>query len=652
MVMTMTSPTPHEDALLALAFSLRANPSAYAVLVGAGVSAASGIPTAWGVMTDLIDRLAVLAGEDEPTDHEQWYKERYGEPLRYQSILEKIAPAPLERQRLLRAYFEPADPDSSAKQPTLAHRALARLVKAGIIRVLVTLNFDRLIEQAIRAEGMEPTIVASAADAEGLAPLHTLDCCVVHLHGDYLNPSTMLNTVNELASYEPAKLELLHRILADYGLIIAGWSGVHDPALVDAIKTQYPGRYTLSWVEPGTQEQPAAEFRTLKKGALVPTDADTAFGFLADSVAALNSRRARHPLTATVASETAKRELSGQWVAIGLHDRLSTEFEALHRLPEFPTADNPQEAPDGYAAMLDRIEEASKVPVALVCALAYWGDAKTDIWWTDEIERFSRQLRAGGWTKLLKLRLVAGSALYYAAGISAVASKRYSLLAQLLSHQRSNPFNDRQERLAEVLEADGALEGSPPRLYKFLRPLLSESLVAGSERLEDAWQTFEVLRMAVLVIKHPRFTELLSQLEADRIELSDAQSRFADAEESGGDIEHWRKILAAAAQSCDRTLGRMGELVVVHRPHILATDYVAGQRWKSPVAERLASELMAEGSDHLLIRDGVSDSALKLSAGLLVVSLAVGRRASELSWKGAVGGIGLDELWIDSALRA
>lgn len=93
-------------------------------------------------------------------------------------------------------------------------------------------------------------------------------------------------------------------------------------------------------------------------------------------------------------------------------------------------------------------------------------------------------------------------------------------------------------------------------------------------------------------------------------------------------------------------------LLIVHRPHILATDYVAGQRWKSPVAERLASELIAEDSDHPLIRDGVSDSALKLSAGLLVVSRAVGRRASELSWKGAAGGIQPDELWIDSASQA
>lgn len=42
-----------DDSLLAVAFSLHANPGSYALLIGAGVAAASGIPTAWDVLADL-----------------------------------------------------------------------------------------------------------------------------------------------------------------------------------------------------------------------------------------------------------------------------------------------------------------------------------------------------------------------------------------------------------------------------------------------------------------------------------------------------------------------------------------------------------------------------------------------------------------------
>jgi len=164
----MTERPRDEDALLTLAFSLRANRGAYALLLGAGVSAPSGIPTAWGVLEDLTSRIAQLAGDD-PDDSVSWYESRYEEPARYETVLEKLAPTPLERQRLLRDYFEPSSDDLAAgrKSPTAAHQAIARMVRAGSVKVIVTLNFDRLIEQAIRAEGIEPTVVGSPADIDG-----------------------------------------------------------------------------------------------------------------------------------------------------------------------------------------------------------------------------------------------------------------------------------------------------------------------------------------------------------------------------------------------------------------------------------------------------------------------------------------------------
>jgi hypothetical protein len=127
----MSELTPIEDALLALAFSLRANPGAYALLLGAGVSAPSGIPTAWGVLQDLTGRVAQLSVEN-PEDSVTWYETRFREPARYETLLEKLAPTPLERQRLLRDYFEPASEDLEAgrKTPTAAHRAIARPVRS------------------------------------------------------------------------------------------------------------------------------------------------------------------------------------------------------------------------------------------------------------------------------------------------------------------------------------------------------------------------------------------------------------------------------------------------------------------------------------------------------------------------------------------
>src|SRR5450830_1204562 len=113
------------DQLLPLAFGLRANPGAYALLLGAGVSAPSGIPTAWGVLEDLTRRVAVLKGDD-PEDPIRWFEDAFGEAPSYSSVLERLARTKLERQRILRGYFEPDDGDAQRPHPgpTTAHRAI------------------------------------------------------------------------------------------------------------------------------------------------------------------------------------------------------------------------------------------------------------------------------------------------------------------------------------------------------------------------------------------------------------------------------------------------------------------------------------------------------------------------------------------------
>lgn len=647
------SPAPHEDALLTLAFSLRANPGAYALLIGAGVSAPSGILTAWGVVTDLISRIAHQVGEPEPDDHARWYQNRFGNPARYESLLERLAPSPWERQRLLREFFEPADPESGSEErrPTLAHRAIARLVKAGAIRVIVTLNFDRLLEQAIRAEGIEPTIVTTAGDVTGLAPLHTLQCCVIHLHGDYLNPASMLNTRTELDSYEPQMMVLLQKVLTDYGLIIAGWSGTYDPALMEAIKTHYPARYTLSWIEPGIPSPEATEFRQLMKGILVPTTADAAFGLLVDALTAFESRQSRHPLTIEVAAETVKRELSGRWVAIGLHDRLGAELERLRLIPEFNLQSYQQDAPDGYVAMLERVEEASKVCLALTASMAYWGDERTDHWWIDEIERFSRQHHASGSVRLLTLRLIAGSALFYAAGIAALASKRYSLLVRLFRLKRPHP-SDGDQLVADALEADRALENTPPRLHSFLAPLLADSLSLGQERIDEAWQLFEVLRISTVLFANPSYGKLSRIFRyADGASVK-AEEVHRSAEQDGMGVEEARIIWAKDAESRRQALENLANLAPVHGAHL----YVVERRldhWHVPVAERLAKELDAEGDAHPLAQAWSSSDAKELAGAIRAVSTAAGRSADRLSWIGIGPGGGTipSEIWLDSRQR-
>jgi hypothetical protein len=643
----------NEGELLTVAFSIHSNPGAYALLIGAGVSAPSGIPTAWGVLEDLVARSVELAGA-APANSIAWYEEQFGEYPTYEGVLERIAPTQIERQRLLRGYFEqsPEDIEAGRKVPTPAHRAIARLVRSGEVKVIVTLNFDHLIEQALRAEGFEPTIVASPADVEGMAPLHTLDCCVIHLHGDYLNPTTMLNTVTELKAYHPSTARLLQRILEEYGLIIAGWSSKYDPALRDAIAAHYPNRFTLTWFEPAEPPEEAAILRTLKKGIHVAQDADMGFGGLADSVAALTSRRARHPLTIPVAVETAKRELSGRGVAIGLHDRLRQELDALHRLPEFHLTDHHKNGE--YESMLVRVEEASRLPAALLTAVTYWGNEETDRWWIDELRRFATPADGSGLVKLLSLRVVSGAFLFYATGIAAVAAQRFDLLGRLFALRKPHRYNGEFESFASSVDAEAGYEGAKDvhtRLFDVLAPLLADSLSLGAEPLEDAWQMFEVLRLAWATNHSSPFASLRAEYVEKDEAFQTANSVFEDAQHRpGADTSATQAARASAWQDRDRVLGSICRLAPVGRPHILTVDNRGDDRYQSVTAIRLAHDLRTEGSAHPLITSGLFEDVDNALLAVKAVSARLGMIGYELSWarvSGRVGNIPM-QMWIDS----
>lgn len=117
--------------LVGLATSMHAQPGVYALLLGSGVSTGAGIPTGWGVVRELVERVAAASGRDGEGDSraarddpEGWWA-AYGEgELGYSTLLEQLATTPAVRQGLLAGFFEPDDDEreEGLKQPGTAHK--------------------------------------------------------------------------------------------------------------------------------------------------------------------------------------------------------------------------------------------------------------------------------------------------------------------------------------------------------------------------------------------------------------------------------------------------------------------------------------------------------------------------------------------------
>ena len=433
------------DPLLSLAFSLYSSPGIYALLLGSGVSRTAQIPTGWEIIMDLTRQLARLEGAGDIPDPEDWYKQRFNEPPNYSHLLALLAPSQIERQQLLKPYFEPSDDDraNNIKTPTAAHHAIAELVANGTIRVILTTNFDRLLEQALETAGITPVVISTADAATGALPVQHARCTIIKLHGDYLDPR-IRNTDDELAAYDSAVNSVLDRIFDDYGLIICGWSGEWDTALREAIERSPNRRFTTYWMSRGAPGGQANRLITLRQGQLITIPgADQAFQTLAEKLKALEEHHQPHPLSAQLAVASLKQYLPEERHRIRLHDLIMGEIERCHEVitdnKRFPVggmqfATNA----DFDVELLKQVrsyEALCEIPLALFIHGCYWSEPQHNHLWIKSLERLGQpQLIQGqSFEALVRLRRYPSLLLLYAGGIAALAGDRYRTLAALLT---------------------------------------------------------------------------------------------------------------------------------------------------------------------------------------------------------------------------
>jgi hypothetical protein len=326
----MSPPGPVIDRFVVLAASLHYDRGAYAVLVGSGMSTTAGIPTGWDLTKELAGLEARRQNGRIPDKIEAWWAANKRVPLTYSAVVEALAPTIGQRQALLRSVIEPSADEIRAglKIPGAAHHALAELVVRGYVRVIVTTNFDRLIETALRNTGIEEQMLSGPGDLPGMIPLQHTACTVIKLHGDY-QQANLINTDAELAEHHPEWLGLLCRVLAEYGLVTVGWSGQSDIALRREIAAAAGQRYGCFL---GMRGEPAPELATLAlegKAIAVPiANADESF----DKVAGTLTQVAQHPaapLRTSAMVGTVKRLVSQSRVKIELRDVLLREAALL-----------------------------------------------------------------------------------------------------------------------------------------------------------------------------------------------------------------------------------------------------------------------------------------------------------------------------------
>ncbi len=436
-----------DDPIIKLALSIHSNPGIYALLLGSGLSRSAGIPTGWDIVLDLIRKLAALKKEQPEPDPETWYKEKFGEPPEYSKLLDMLTSTPAERMAILKTYFEPSDEEKEQglKIPTPAHKAIAKLVKLGYFRMILTTNFDRLLEKALQDEGIEPDVISSEDDLKGALPYIHSKCYVVKLHGDYLD-TRIKNTSSELAEYSPELNAFLDRVFDDFGLIICGWSGTWDTALRNAILRCPNRRFSTYWLARGKLSEEAKEIIHHRRAKVINIEsADQIFTDLLEKIEALREIEHPHPLSTEIAVSLVKKYLSDPLHHIRLHDLIHEETEKVYReiiSDRFPLT-NVEVTKEFFQKRMHEYETITEILLKMFSTISYFGQKEHSYLLTKVLNRLSSlpRERDTGIVPLIKLQYYPSLLLLYAGAISALAANKYSnLRAILLDSQYRNPL--------------------------------------------------------------------------------------------------------------------------------------------------------------------------------------------------------------------
>ncbi|BBL69063.1 SIR2 family protein [Methanoculleus chikugoensis] len=452
------------DAVVPVAYAMQASPKRYALLLGAGISVAAALPTASDVSGNMI--LAVAEGRGEKVERGEnnevclaWFEEAFGEPATFQHLMKELGISEANRKDGLKKFIYRTDVNGGPAPgtPTEAHRVIARLVKSGRISLIITTNFDTLMEEALKAETVPYEVITEESDVRQMSVFPDR-CRVLKVNGDF-ERGTLRITPEDLREYPPAMEDYLRRIFGEYGLVTCGWSGNYDTHLVEILcATDTPRRYPVFWCRRNGGSDPSEVCKSLLPNGIDIDNADEFFTTLEAIIERFARFEPRTTLTAAAAVRKVRDALRDPRPDLILSDLINTETDRIYQelasgnyLPENGSSIIAQ---DFFGEALEKFERFTAPLAAMTAMVAYYDDGENADLIADAIERLINipcpepkggfRIRGMYGTKfydaLFGLRRYPALLVIYASGIAAVKKGHLSTLEAILTRPKIKTY--------------------------------------------------------------------------------------------------------------------------------------------------------------------------------------------------------------------
>lgn len=187
------------------------------LLLGAGASLAAGAASG----QQIARHLTRVLGHGAPDDHS-------AAQFTFEQMTAQLGGGDITRGQQLSDWI-------AGLEPTPGHRALAKLVRDGVLGpIVLTSNFDNLIEQALNFEAVQfVTIYPEDYDSE-TEILEPDKVCVVKLHGDLERSRSIKTTPADVLRFPQRFESWLASLIAEHGLLAIGHR-LEDPDFLNTL---------------------------------------------------------------------------------------------------------------------------------------------------------------------------------------------------------------------------------------------------------------------------------------------------------------------------------------------------------------------------------------------------------------------------------
>lgn len=241
----------------------------HSLLLGAGTSIESGVPSAWDCIWDW-KREIFLSQNPELIDYykntkvdsvrqtiQRWLDQQNIYPENdsieeYSYYAEKAYPIAEDRRKYFQNLIQGIN-------PSIGYHLICLLAEIGWIKSVWTTNFDGIMLKMAHHYDVTPIEITLETEQRIYRTDTDKELLCIALHGDY-KYGALKNTSNELDSQSDIFIRALTNEVAKRNLIIIGYSG-RDASLMEALKQAYqqPGAGRLYWCGYGTRCLPEVE---------------------------------------------------------------------------------------------------------------------------------------------------------------------------------------------------------------------------------------------------------------------------------------------------------------------------------------------------------------------------------------------------------